>query len=299
LNQSEFWELPNNEKYIVLGHSHPECAYNDSLIPDFANLGSSGEAYLYSYVKLQKIIENNPQLKTVFIEYGTNNIDEVMSLWTWDDIHVSNNLPKYFAIIDKEEMGVLWENNSRSVLTIPPKTYIEEIGYNYYNSIFKENNFMSSRKRYGGYLHLVRDKTDSLIVARKPPKKHSEKPKDRKVSDINIYYLGKMLELCEQNEVQACLVRSPVHEFYSNPSKEEAYQNILRKNFPEATLLDFEKFPLENNQYGDFGHINHKGAEVFSRWFAELLNNGLLEKEDKQKFIDEAIEARVHNGEQK
>ncbi|EPR71857.1 hypothetical protein ADIWIN_3150 [Winogradskyella psychrotolerans RS-3] len=53
--------------------------------------------------------------------------------------------------------------------------------------------------------------------------------------------------------------------------------------------LDFSNFPLSNFQYGDLQHLNHKGANVFSEWFATLLQNGLLEKENKQAFINDMM----------
>ena len=33
---------------IVIGHSHSECAFNDTIIPNFANFSSSGESYFYN-----------------------------------------------------------------------------------------------------------------------------------------------------------------------------------------------------------------------------------------------------------
>ena len=59
--------LPDTVDKIVLGHSHPECALNDSLVPGLANFSNSGEAYFYAYYKLKKILDQNKNIKTVFI----------------------------------------------------------------------------------------------------------------------------------------------------------------------------------------------------------------------------------------
>ncbi|MBQ0740337.1 hypothetical protein J9332_39270, partial [Aquimarina celericrescens] len=61
--------------------------------------------------------------------------------------------------------------------------------------------------------------------------------------------------------------------------------------------LDFSNFPLSNSKYGDLGHLNYKGAKIFSEWFASLLLNELLEKENKQDYIDGKMKARTHNKE--
>ena len=58
--------LPDEKKYVFLGHSHAQAAYNDKLIDSAFNLASSGEAYFYTYVKLNKILEDNSDKKIIF-----------------------------------------------------------------------------------------------------------------------------------------------------------------------------------------------------------------------------------------
>ncbi len=57
---------------IILGHSHSECAYNDSLISGVANFSQSGESYFYTFFKTKKLIEQNPNINTVLIEFSNN-----------------------------------------------------------------------------------------------------------------------------------------------------------------------------------------------------------------------------------
>ncbi len=76
-------------------------------------------------------------------------------------------------------------------------------------------------------------------------------------------------------------------------SRRKLFKYILRNNFSDVVFLDFEKFPLNNSNYGDFGHLNYIGSEIFSRWFSYLLSNGLIEACDKQKFVDEAIKMQI------
>ena len=61
---------------------------------------------------------------------------------------------------------------------------------------------------------------------------------------------------------------------------------MLKSKFSDTEFLDFSQFQLLNSEFGDLAHLNHKGATKFSIWFNNLLNNGLLEKDNKQKFID-------------
>jgi hypothetical protein len=290
VNQNSFWKLPNNEEAVVLGHSHPECAFNDSLIPNLINLSLSAETYFYTYIKLKKLIESNDQLKTVFIEFGTNNVQKTMDTWTWGDKYISYNLPKYFSIIDRPEMKLLSGKNLKPVLSTPPQSYAREIGFNYYNLILQDNSVISNKRRYGGYLHLTQMKTDTLIKLRQS---RSQRNNNRvlQVSETNMRYLKKILTLCEDNGIKVFLVRSPVHSMYTKPEAEELFNEVLVNQFPNAVLLDFKEFPLANNQFADFGHLNYKGAEIFSRWFAALISKDLLKQEDKQALINKEIKS--------
>ena len=66
-----------NTHYIVLGHSHAECAYNDQLIENFENFSQSGESYFYTLPKIKEIVRKNPQVKTVFLEFTNNQIEKI------------------------------------------------------------------------------------------------------------------------------------------------------------------------------------------------------------------------------
>ena len=65
---------------------------------------------------------------------------------------------------------------------------------------------------------------------------------------------------------------------------------ILSTRFADIEFLDFAKYPLQNSEFGDFDHLNYRGARKFSIWFNQLIDDGLLERTDKQSFINERIE---------
>src|SRR5688572_3458168 len=101
--RSERFRLPADAKYLVVGHSHPECAFNDSLVPGLVNLANSGEAYIYTSIKAQKMLAENPHIKTLFIEYSNNQVNARMDEWTWGDEFMPSKVSKYGAIMSGEE----------------------------------------------------------------------------------------------------------------------------------------------------------------------------------------------------
>ena len=95
VNKNSDFKLNKSTKYLVLGHSHPECAFNDSLIENFKNISQSGESYYYTYFKAKKIIEQNPSIETVFIEFTNNQINESMNSWIWKEKYMNYRYPRY------------------------------------------------------------------------------------------------------------------------------------------------------------------------------------------------------------
>ena len=55
IKNSANFKLKPQTKYLVLGHSHPECAFNDSLINNLKNLAQTGKNPVHQtqYFKLE------------------------------------------------------------------------------------------------------------------------------------------------------------------------------------------------------------------------------------------------------
>lgn len=285
VDNSDYFRLEKDYKYAIFGHSHSECAYNDSLIQGFKNLSSSGEAYYYTYHKIRKILESNDSVKTIFVEYTNDQIQPGMDVWTWGDEYMYRHYPRYAAFIGFEDIGVLLSNNWRSTLNLQSRSFKNNI-------LFLAMNRRSYVEAlgWGRYLYLSRDKTDSLLNVINDRGVISKEDQD--TSATNIQYLKKIIDVCSENNVSVYLIRSPIHK--ANPLlNEPKFRVILNQHFPEVTFLDFKDFPLDNDQFGDLEHLNHKGARIFSLFFAELIKKGLLTEPNKQAVIDAAIESKT------
>ena len=294
INKYANFKLAANPRYVILGHSHPECAFNDSLIPDLKNLSASGEAYFYTYFKAKKILEQNPSIEIVLIEYTNNQITPEMDAWTWYDENFSDKYSKYAPFMALTDQFILMQNN--------PKGYLNSFSY---SNRIKLNKVMGRKYDFttsiGGYKFLVRNRTDSLLkllnTSNTRNLKHDRAAESSKnISATSLVYLKKTIELCKRYGKKVLLVRSPQRmEYTASYNNESTYKKILSDHFSTIEYLDFSNFPLANSEFGDLGHLNYKGARVFSEWIAELINNGLLEKTGKQKFIDDKIKSRVQN----
>lgn len=288
LNNSSYFKISDKTNYIVLGHSHPACAYNDSLITNLSNFGKAGEAYYYTYLKAKKIIPNNKQIKVVFIEFENAQIEKVMDSWTWDKEHLNNSFVRYFPLMTYSDFSFLFGKNPDGILYCPPKTIVDELGFNILSKFILKQN-VESNSRFGGYSYLVRDKTDSLLKNMPVNNIKTLAKTKHEISETNIKYLTKIIECCVSSNVKVFLIRSPVHAKYPTLSNEKKFKELLATNFPKIEFLDFKDFPLKNYEFGDLGHLNYKGAKVYSVFFNNLLKMNLLNKNNKQSFIDNEI----------
>jgi len=277
----KFYKLPYEKSYLILGHSHTECAYNDTIISNVINLSSGGECYFYTYFKLKKLLDENSNLKGVFVGYSNNVIAKDMDEWIWGDAYVSARYPKYSAFMDSDDIGLLVEKNPRKLMTSLPIATKKYIGF----LLGKSNNIITDQA-WGGYVFLEMDKTDSLIEAESAL---PQSPTENDISESNLRYLDKIVESCKSAGISLYLIRSPLHPKYRGLYNEELFTRITSQRYGDVPFLDFKNFELQNNEFGDLEHLNYKGARKYSLFFHDMLINGLLNAEDKQTMIDLTI----------
>lgn len=262
------FKFSKNYKNLMLGHSHAECAYNDSLITNFKNVATSGESYFYTFYKAKKVLEQNEAIEIVFIEFTNNQIGANMDTWIWGNKYISKFYPKYGSFIDFQDTGLLMEHNLSSVLN------------NF--SVHQKRNFrMLLDDNYdfvqhiGGYVYYIENDLEKAIILQEKNDKNN-KENYGGISDINILYLEKIVLLCKSLGKQLIFIRSPQHTALGSRDNETAFLRIYNEKFSEVPLLDFNDFEIPDYGFKDLGHLNHRGAEIISKKLDSLLKQGIL-----------------------
>lgn len=268
-------------KYIILGNSHPEQAYNDSLLDHFQNLAQAAETYLYTYVKAKEICRQNKQIETVFIEFSNTDLLVEWNKWIWGAKVLSWRYPIYSPFMSLKEKEVLVTNNFSGVSNCLPLSFKD-------NLVRVLHHNLDYTREIGGFVYNPRAKVDSFL--RLNISEEFKKMQERKdVSSCNVLYLGKIVQYLKENNKRIILIRSPLHKRYPGLGNEAEYEKILHNEFAGVEYLDFKAFPLPDTDFVDLEHLNFRGARKFSAWFNQLLKEGLLEKENKQQFINEKM----------
>lgn len=258
--QAQFAISPTDSS-IIIGHSVPECAYDDSYIPGFKNIAQSGESYFYTLPKLEKTLTQNPHVKDVYIEFTNNQLNENINEWIWSDKYMTYRYPTYAPFLSFQEHLLLLEKNPNSFfksVSIALKHNISTILHNDYNYI----------KKTGGYKALHTSIVDSLL------NQQSQTEVDSipiNISEYSLHYLKELVAIVHSHNRNVYFLRSPQHSESHCRYNDKIYNEILEKHFSNITWFDFINFPLDNTDYADLEHLNKSGAEKFSKHFASII----------------------------
>jgi hypothetical protein len=282
------FQLKNNPKYVVFGHSHPEQAFNDSLINNFSNLAEAGESFFYTFHKTKEIIKNNPSIETVFIEFTNNSIDHKMDNWTWDSKYMSYRLERFGSLISfQDKLKLFYHNPKCFTKTLP--FIIKERGQQ-----FIDNNLIFSKK-IGGFKIAKPSNREKIIDKNVRFKNLSiNTKKEFSFSKVNILYLQKLIEHCRSNGKQVILIRTPQRKDYVFWDNELLFQRLRKQYFGDVKFIDFSKIIFKNTEYLDAAHLNKEGAKKLSIFFNKILKSNLLEQSNFEEIYNLMLENNIH-----
>lgn len=267
VSRNATFSIPHHITNVLLGHSHTECAFNDSLIQNTINLAQSGESYLYTYIKCKNIIDENPHITNVFIEYTNNQITTASHEFIWSNQYLEYRYPLYSPFMSMQDVTLLAQGNPKGFIRsyiIGLKTFAKQIVANDFEYIPKMGGFLPLER-------MIPENDRGLTVPIFKVFEITQKYIIPEFSDINLQYLRKTIDVCKKNNVQVFLIRSPLHSHYSNYTHEPAFNMTLQLQFADVPFLDFAAFPLQNKHFADLQHLNKNGANIFSVWFNEYL----------------------------
>ena len=282
INKDSNFSIDKNYAYIVLGHSHPEEAFNDSIIQKTKNFARGGEHYFYTYLKAKKIIESNPNVKVVFLELTNNQISTDMTKWIEDTQKNLVNIPNFAPVMTFEDHSFLIKQNPWSYFKSQEMVIKNNLNF----LLYRKKNILDQRD-WGSFYANPRQKVDSIIKSNEK----QIKPNSTKivVDTTNLPFVDKIASICKKRGIQLFLIRSPQHPKYAYCENEEQLQKILKTRYSQLFYLDFENFYLLNDDYADLEHLNYKGAKKFSLFFDALLKKGLIQSSNPEQMVQDEI----------
>lgn len=273
MSDEKYYKIPDNVELLFLGDSHSECAFNDTIIENSLNLSHSGEAYFYTYIKTKKLLKSNPNIKAVFVAFNLGQVIKPTDENIWGDVQLGYRFSKYAHCMNLQDYFVLFRNNFKSTLNGLSIAYKRTLTF---LSMKTTTIIPKNAYDWGGFAPLHRSDTAKLNSLNIVELKYSDKVLQR--TEINIYYLEKLIRFCEERGVNIFLVRLPVHEKYYGRNNEKTLDFVYNKHFKETPFLDYIDFPIENIELADIHHLNYLGVNWIFIKFKKKQNNNVFGK---------------------
>ncbi len=268
---------------VFLGHSHAENSFNDTIIPNSRNFGSSGESYYYTYIKAGELIRNNPQIKQVFIVLTNNQLTKRADSWTWSDMYLSNTFTKYSAYIGWQDYKLLLQHNWTSVLNAECLSLKQNLYFLLRSG--SSGNYMESTD--WGHFGSV---SSSIAQDEVRAEQFKTRIAANDLSETNLHYLLKIVDLLKKERVSTYLVRCPLHPKYIS-GNEEIFESTLKSYGLDTLFIDLKKFPLTDGDFIDLEHLNAFGAKKFSVFFEHILETDVLRRKDRNEILAQKLDS--------
>jgi len=254
---------------VFAGDSNVEGAVNDSLISNSINIAQSGEAYLYTYVKLRNLLQYNSQINTVYIGFSFQNlIKSTEERWLFQDQFVIEKIKNYNYLLGNMEKSLIMKHNPIAYL----KGSVECILSNFpvilksYSSTGIKDKIIN----FGGYEYNSRYKLQEDI------KMNSFSGQIFEKGPLQEKYLKMISDMCRQKSIKVVLFNTPKHKYFATRFDKETQNSwiSLRKSLSQDSLLDLSMFTLPDSCFFDMDHLNCKGAAIFSKYLNEESHSG-------------------------
>jgi len=270
------FKIKKNTTYVLLGHSHAKCAYNDSIILNFENFSQSGESYFYTLPKIKEIIRSNPQVKTIFLEFTNNQLTKKVEEWIAGKKYLGYYYATYFPYIESK--------SHLFVIKSQPLVYARNLPIVCKDLLKKSISKHQYPYEFGGFKPL-QGNLDSYKTNKAQFRNEDFVEIKRGVSKIQLQYLQEIIAFLKDKKIELILIRSPQHKSYQGFANEEDFNNLVKNELVSVKFLDLVKFPLSDDDFRDPEHLNNQGADKLSRWFNTFLNEDFSMVFHNQKHV--------------
>lgn len=316
-----YYEDEGSIDHIYLGSSHVYCDINPQQLDKqnglyHFNLSTPGQLLNGSYFLLKEAERGN-SLSHVYLELYymcstednfNENMDPIFAEADYQRNWQNTDFMKFsdiklaymFSIGGSEACAGIWLPFSRYRASLDDWNYVRETiekkrDKDYYNDVYHLD-FEDGYDEYTGqgYLYSTRSFADeerlfaqSRILDRDPLGTESEK------------YIRRIISYCQKRRIPISLFISPMNELqlistegydnYINQIKKIAEEYGVR--FCDFNLVKEEYLPIQEGRYfRDIGHLNGKGADLYTSFFYDVMENGKMDEKYFHSSYKEKLE---------
>lgn len=263
------YRLSDDTHSIALGPSTMQGSVNDTLIAGLQNISRDGTGLHYLVPLLPRILDENPQIDTVFINHGRFMYlpkpsvdaaqkmqflrDKLPFIWNnrvneeWGDILSQENF--YAAVLNSN-----WKEMYRR------KSSILDYGLRFGAGISHNLNDVSKNWSIAWYDSITTLHGSNIYTKEEILEKCA----------LNEKYSRMAIDICRNHNVVPVLFFTPLYH-YEKWFPYDCFCAIIEDYDPELLIADYENFEFSNDSLcrRDVHHLNIYGANEFSRYLAK------------------------------
>jgi hypothetical protein len=250
---------------ILIGDSHAQYGFNDKVIPGSINLGYRSEKFIWSYRKLQKILESNPQIENIVLSVSYH------SFTKGNEVEIIGSERSFFynrygRLFNKIDYSVLLKetlNNKELILNYLKYEFgLPVEGYKELRQLLMFGLFgRKIRPEFWGYYHQDFSNQLSKSKLSKVIERHYLESGRSRIQEL---YFHKIVQLTLEYGVKLTLVTLPVHTKYLKRVPLERIQHLHMltnwyRNYG-VDYLNYSTLKIGDSFFKDHDHLNDKGA---------------------------------------
>lgn len=264
----------NNKDYIkdkntiYAGDSHIQTSIIDSLLLSSINISNSGEALVYTYYKLKFLLSQQNSVKTIVLGLSYHNLSS-----SYDNLIYGEKAayiaPNYFLVMPLASILNIIKNAKSDNKDVFMKNYASmNIGKVLYSD--KRLTFIGNYKPNTTTKTANVEETDKQIIRQY----YDEYGNLKNHSVLQIKYLDSIVKMCNDNNIQLIILKTPMSKFYRDKIPVE-YKNMYNEEIKsrKIKIIDLSDIISEDEYFlPDGDHVNQKGALIVTKQLKEKIH---------------------------
>jgi len=262
LSNTRHYALDDGITTIVLGDSHTETSIDDQYFPNLRNFSFRGENLYFSYYKLKRILDTNPQIENVLLSF---------SYYSLNEFH--DDVPPVFLL------DYYWLLDPEGIKTIDPTLrdadmILKDMSSRFVRWLLSRIERSEFHLLNGGYRKLDTSNLNEASSAKRISghyfKENSAEAQEQ--SALQILYFEKFIQLCREKGVRLVFINTPLHHSYYTKIPAEFVSkyyslvaDIQRRHPGTTTLLDLKESVINDELFHDGDHLNSEGGVHFMK----------------------------------
>jgi len=253
------------ENVLIMGDSHIKYSLNPKDFYSAKNISQESEPYYITFLKLKRILSNN-SVDTLLLGFSYHNISTFNDRKLISPKWSTEMFKRIYPIYDFDEIPDVEIDKQRYVKTIIKKMCLLP-------------KWSSSKSYIGSFSCSKGSNTNDYQAVIK--RHYFNRENKESISSIQINYLYRIIDLCDENNMKCFLISTPVtYNYYKRVPKlfVNEYSKVKELLYKKSVIvIDKSQNNYSEDYFLNSDHLNCKGANQFTKEIIKQITENLDE----------------------